>query len=149
MDRNLWEYNHLLHQIGRMHHTLCENTVAGLGIHRSQHRLLMHLHRRDGATQKELAEELEVSPAAVAVSLKKLEGEGFVRKASSQDGRVNQVYITEKGKQIAESSRSFFEAIDAEMFSSLSEEEFDALYSILEKIEANLKNAIEKEKSTI
>lgn len=145
----LREYNRLFHQIGRMHHTLCENTVSRLGIHRSQHMLLVRLYKKDGQTQKELAEALQVSPAAVAVSLKKLAGEGFIRKGAAEDGRVNRIYITESGKESVENTRRFFDAIDANMFSTVTEEELAALYPILQKIEENLKNAIEEEKSSL
>ncbi len=145
----LREYNRLFHQIGRMHHTLCENTVARLGIHRSQHMLLMRLYCKDGQTQKDLASAMQVSPAAVAVSLKKLEAEDYIRKDSRSDGRVNHIHITEKGKQIVAKTRRFFDAIDADMFACVTETELEALYLILQKIEKNLKNAIEEEKSTL
>ena len=62
----------------RMHRRLFENRTAVMGVHRSQHRILMYLAKRNEApAQKEIAEQFDVSPAAVAVTLKKLEDAGY------------------------------------------------------------------------
>ena len=88
-------------------------------------------------------------PAAVAVSLKKLEAEHYIRKTSLLDGRTNQIYITKKGIDIAEATKRLFDAIDEKMFASLTQEEFEALYRILEKIESNLQKTIKEEKNAL
>lgn len=50
----------------RMHKSMIDSRVKEIGIHRTQHRILMHLARCDKLpSQKELAERLDITPAAV------------------------------------------------------------------------------------
>ena len=51
----------------KMHRFMIDSRVKQIGIHRTQHRILMHL-ARDGMlpSQKELAERLEISDRAVS-----------------------------------------------------------------------------------
>lgn len=77
-----------------------DRKVKDTGVYRSQHRILMMLGAHPDFTQTMLAEKLEVSPAAVAVSLKKLEKSGHISRACDElDNRMNRVVITEKGKK--------------------------------------------------
>lgn len=130
----------------RLHHKICEKRLASLPIHRSQHMLLMHLARStEPPSQKELAAHLEVSPAAVAVSLKKLEAEGYIsRTATEDDSRVNEIAITQKGREIIAASRRIFDGIDTEMFAGVSQEEMEACIATLQKVEANIKALLEQ-----
>ena len=50
-----------------------ERRVKKTGVYSGQHRILMHLNLRPNCSQAELAEWMEISPAAIAVSIKKLE----------------------------------------------------------------------------
>ena len=57
--------------IGRMQHRIIEARVRRLGIHPSQHILLMHLSQMGRfPSQTQIAQELDVSPASVARTLK-------------------------------------------------------------------------------
>ena len=123
-----------------------ERKVKNTGVYRSQHRLLMHLNRNPNCAQVELAQHLEVSPAAIAVSLKKLEKGGYIRRETdSSDNRVHQVVITEKGRQVIEKSIVMFQETESEMFAGFSAEEMELLDGFLERIYQNL-GAARKEK---
>ena len=126
----------------RLHRCVFDRKASRFNIHRSQHRMIMYLARRnEPVSQKELAEEFEISPAAVAVACKKLEGLGFItREASPSDNRVNNLLVTKKGKELADESRRVFCNIDTSMFSDFSEEELSSFISCLEKMQKNLKN---------
>ena len=66
------------------------------GISHSHHLLLMQLHFQDFKSQKEIAKHLNISPAAVTMSLKKLEAEGYVEKnINPEDTRFNFVSLTD------------------------------------------------------
>lgn len=126
-----------------------ERKVKNTGVYRSQHRLLMHLNRNPNCAQVELAQHLEVSPAAIAVSLKKLEKGGYIRRETdSSDNRVHQVVITEKGRQVIEKSIVMFQETESEMFAGFSAEEMELLDGFLERIYQNL-GAARKEKRQI
>lgn len=116
-----------------------ERRVKNTGVYRSQHRLLMHLNRNPNCSQVELAQDLEVSPAAIAVSLKKLEKGGYIRRETdSCDNRAHQVIITEKGRQVIEKSIIMFQETEREMFVGFSAEEMMRLEEFLERIYQNL-----------
>lgn len=109
------------------------------GVYRSQHRLLMHLNCQPNCSQVEIAEHLEVSPAAVAVSIKKLEKGGYIRRETDEsDNRIHQVTITAKGKQVIQKSEVMFWKIERQMFRDFSEEEIQQMNDFLERIYNNL-----------
>ena len=138
---------HRLMHINRLHRAAVHNKVSKTGMHRSQHMLLMYLNRKDfKVSQKDIAEHFEISPAAVAVCLKKLENGGYIKKTtSSEDNRFNEVTITGKGREIVEFSHNAFSDIDNQTLEDISDEEKLQLLCILEKIEANLKALAGKE----
>ncbi|MBQ5910428.1 MAG: winged helix-turn-helix transcriptional regulator [Clostridia bacterium] len=133
--------------INRMHRAVVENRMSATGIHRSQHMILMYLYRCNSKiSQKDIAAHFEISAAAVAVSLKKLESGGYIkRKCAENDNRFNEIEITQKGKEIVDISHSIFEEIDAETFADITEEEKKQLVFLLDKVRENLKNMTDKE----
>lgn len=65
-----------------------------------QGRVLMRLGANDGITQAVLAHELDITPQTLGIHLHKLEAQGLVKRAKSeQDGRAMLVYLTVKGKR--------------------------------------------------
>ncbi len=124
----------------RLHRSVVEDFLGETGIHRSQHMILMHLSGKGKyPSQKELAQHLKISPAAIAVSLKKLEEGGFIKRDSDKnDCRLNSIIITEKGMDIIEKSNRLFEECDYAMFKDFSEEEYDFFEACLEKISKGL-----------
>ena len=91
-------------------------------------------------SQKELAEQLGVSTATVAVSLKKLEQGGYIsRIVDPRDNRYNQLCVTEKGKEVARCSVSIFEEMEKVMFQGFTQEEFQLLGQLLDRVYDNLK----------
>ena len=85
----------LLHT-GRLHKTLIDARVREIGIHRTQHRILMHLARCEKLpSQKELAEHLDVTPAAVTLAIKQIEKDGYIKRTLGKDSRFYEIEITE------------------------------------------------------
>ncbi len=128
-------------RIMRRHHAHVERRIGDLGLHHSQHRMLMHLARRQGElpSQKELAEALGISPAAVTTTLKRLEKEGYISRAiTDEDNRRNEISITEKGLSKVVESREIFESADRAMFEGFSESEMATLLDFMERIDRNL-----------
>ncbi len=125
----------------RLHRAAIERAISELGIHRSQHRMLMHLHRAGGRlSQRALAEELDISPAAVAVTLGKLERAGYIRREpDTADGRRKTIAVTPEGEALLCASRSAFAEVDLAMFSALSDEEIALLSSMLKRLQGALR----------
>lgn len=120
-------------RVGRRHHQLIEQRVEALGMHRSQHHMLMTLSRMGRtASQKDLAQCLGISPAAVARTLKTLEADGWVEKADGADNRRNEISLSPEGQERVEASRSLFRALDQGIFEDISDGEIAALAATLD-----------------
>ncbi len=118
----------LFRQTDQMVKKVIRKKVEDTGLYRSQHRLLMILGNHLDASQSAIAEKMDVSPAAVAVTLKKLESAGYIRRQSNEeDNRVNRMEITDKGKKAIHISRSYFEEIDDALLQGFSHEEMELL----------------------
>ncbi len=132
-------------KINREHKHLIDSQVTKIGIHRTQHRILMHLAREgDLPSQKKLAEIFEITPAAITGALQKLEKDGYIERKIGSDNRFNEVTITEKGKEIVEITRELFAEADNALFTGFSDEELTVFSAFLERIIANVKGKEEK-----
>lgn len=129
----------MLLSTARMHRKEADRHVSLTGLHPTRHRVLMYLSRKGGSLkQKEIAERFELTPAAVAQTLDKLEEMGYVRRVSSEsDGRCNRIELTEKGLETAEESAKAFEKLDRRLLAGISEEEIDVFCAVLAKMQEN------------
>ena len=132
-------------QVGRLHRNVFERNISSLGIHHSQHHLLMYLSKvGDVPSQKHISEIFGVSPAAIARSLKGLEAEGYIEKSNIEnDGRFNRIEITQKGKEIVEKTQILFRETDNSLFEDFSDDEIDTLNELLNKMQLNLQEKIQ------
>ena len=144
-----------LFRIDRYHKALIETELSRLGIHRSQHHVLMYLYFcPEAPTQDQIAKNMEISPAAVAVTLKKLEAAGLVeRVVRRENGREKEVRLTQQGKDIADTTVGLLQRTDemiTEGFSEkdkLSRHKYENVYSeyCKRKLGIGMRNYIECE----
>ena len=126
-----------------MHRSLIDSRVHEIGVHRTQHRILMHLARHEHLpSQKELAEHLDITPAAVTLALKKIERDGYIERTLGQDNRFNELRITEKGRDIVKRTRKLFSEADLSMFEGFSDAELSTYLLCLEKMQANMQKCM-------
>lgn len=132
----------------RLHRTLLEKQVSKGSLHRSQHRVLLYIFKcEEMPTQKEIAQHFEISSAAVAVMLKKLEASGYIQRVSQKDDlRFNRIAVTEKGKSVINATKKLVDEVDFQMFENFSSDELEIFYSCLEKMQENLLKIERKEK---
>ena len=130
----------MLISTNRMHKRLIDSSVsAQVGLHRTQHVILMRLAKKDRLpSQKELADHLNITPAAVTVALQKLESGGYIIRSAGDDNRFNEISITELGRRVVEESKAIFLKIDEAMFDGFSDEELKILISYLERMQKNI-----------
>jgi DNA-binding MarR family transcriptional regulator len=131
----------LLMLTDRLHRAAIEAQIEKLGIHRSQHFVLMHLsHSGGGISQSEIAKRLDVSPAAVTVTLQKLEKSGLIERQNRQDdARTKIITLTDAGRQTVEVTHRLFLEVDEQMCGGMTGEELDTLCACLSKMTENLK----------
>lgn len=127
-------------RILRIHRSRCEEFVSTLGVHHSQHRMLMYLARNSAPSQKELAAAFHISPAATAVTLGKLERGGYIKRVpQADDMRQNSIEITELGISVVDKSAEFFKGLDSSMFEGIDKDMLDNFNECLELILNNMK----------
>lgn len=126
----------------RLHRKHAERFVRETGLHPTQHRVLMYLARSgEPCRQREISDHFELTPAAVAQILDKLEGEGYVtREASDEDSRCKRVALTKRGVATAEESNVAFRGVDAMVFRGVSEKDMDTFYRVLLQMQENLQS---------
>lgn len=94
----------------------------------------------DGLTQRELAQLLHVSPAAVATSLKSLEKKGYIsREPEPGDARRNRVTLTDKGQQAVDDCFACLQRVTRRAFAGLSTEEQSVLRGFYLRMLDNLR----------
>ena len=133
-EKNLFRAIDVMIRTNHMHKALIDSRVRTLGIHRTQHRILMHLARHERLpSQKELAEHLDITPAAVTCALKKIENDGYVERTLGHDNRYNELRITEKGRALVTQTKELFCEADSAMFEDFSDEELESYIDSFEE----------------
>ncbi|MBP5245612.1 MAG: MarR family transcriptional regulator [Clostridia bacterium] len=136
----------LLMAIQRKRRCIFERMVENTGLYSSQHKMLMYLHRNNGFfhSQKDLAANLGISPPAAAVTLKKLENQGYIsRSVYEDDSRINNIELTDKARQIINQTFDCFNKLDEIAFSDFTDEDIAVLTGYLTKMHNSLKKGME------
>ena len=134
----------------RKHHHVFDKMREQTGLGRSAHRMLMILSDTGGdLSQTYLAERLEISTAAVAVTLKKMETDGYIlRTTNTADSRFNTIALTEKGVKVVELSQNMFNTIDEAVFEGFNEQEMAQFSGYMDRVQANIR-ALEESVDTV
>jgi len=129
----------LLKDIHHRRSNLAQMSLNTIGLHFGHPRILFTIAHLEGASQKEVADRLHVSPASLATSLKRLEKAGFLgRSIDDQDQRVNKIELTEKGKEAVNTCHLQMMSIDRLMMRGFSDDEQNQLHGLLARLNANL-----------
>ena len=142
----------LSRQITQAHRAVVQAEMNAAGLGEVGHPMLLSILESYSdcggcGAQKELAELLHVSPAAVATSLKSLEKGGYIRREpGAGDARRNQVFLTEKGVESVRACRQVLEDVSSRMLRGFSEQEREQQVSFRQRMLDNLRaNPEEKE----
>lgn len=113
--------------------------LAGKELHPSQLPILWAIARLGRASQGQVARTLGVSRAAVAVSAKRLEKAGLVRREKEPvDQRRTMVVLTPKGEAVAHGARVCQEELLARRLEGFSQEELACLMGFYRRMNHNL-----------
>lgn len=122
-----------------LHMNHLQNIISSYGLHIGQPRILYTIKELNGATQKEIADKLNVTPASLAVSIKRMERAGLIEKnISESDLRRNYITLTDYGNRILNDSYLSLLKMDDQMVQGFSEGELEELVGFLDRIYANL-----------
>lgn len=127
-------YLHMLHRLSM------QSVSARTGLYYGQQPILENLIKNGGClNQKQIAENIHVSPPGVTAAIKRMQKAGLVVKTGSQtDMRVSLIEVTEKGRQLQQSFKSELRDYDEKMFIGFSEEDCAAFTEYLNRVIRNL-----------
>ncbi len=142
------ELSRLDRQMHRQQRCCHHKAIGGLGLHYGQPLMLMIIFDHQPLYQKELAQHMDVSPASVTVSLKRMEKNGWITKVSSrEDMRRTAIHLTPKGEQLARQCKNEMEAIDRAKYVGFTPEEREQLADFYRRMKENLQQVYEKGES--
>ena len=127
----------------RLHKSALEQMVSKKGLHRSQQMVLIFLLSHQAPiSQAEIANHFQISPAAIAVTLKKLDAGGWIdRKPCPGNARMNEITLSKKSLDVVEEASLALRELDEIMCEGISEEQMTAFTATLLKMQQNIRNS--------
>lgn len=130
----------------KLHHMYLERELNRSGVFRSQHQMLMYISNCPNASQRDIADHQHVSTATVAVSLKKLEKGGYIKRVVDEaDNRFNQICITSKGKNVVDGSKQIFKKVEQSSFCDFTEQELVQFEDYLDRLRFNVERLFQEQ----
>ncbi len=130
-----WKMRNISH--GRMH--AVSDMLSKYGLHYTHPRILGTIDHNDGATQKELAYEMNTSPAAMSATVRRLCKAGLIEKLPyEEDSRSNQIKLTDKGREVLGDTFGKTLEMDRKMLDGFTDAETEQLFSYLDRIQSNI-----------
>ncbi|KSV82356.1 MarR family transcriptional regulator [Ensifer sp. ENS08] len=91
-----------------------------LGFAPGQFPILLELWAEEGLTQKQLLDRLDIEQATMANTLSRMERDGLIlRRKHPQDKRSQQIYLTEKAKEMEAAAKEAALAADQSLLAGL------------------------------
>jgi len=132
-----------LHDVTCLFRKHFDRRAIRLGLTRAQWRALKAIRRREGLSQSELAEFLEMEPIAVGRVIDRLVAAGFVeRRADPNDRRRWRLYLTVKAHGVTDDMEVIAAELRQEALAGIDHGDFEAFQRVLAQLRANL-SAIE------
>lgn len=129
----------LIGEVSRLMRIVYDRRVEPLGLTRSQWRVLVHLYRRQGVTQSELAQVLELEKATVGQLVDRLEAKGWVeRRPDDRDARARRLFLPDAVRPMIDDMIGLADTVRSDAVAGLPEREVARLTETLLHIKANL-----------
>lgn len=136
-DRSTFGYT--VADITRLLRRVFDRRSAHLGLTRAQWRALSRLERAQGATQAELAEDLDLEPIAVGRVVDRLEAAGFIeRRADPDDRRCWRLFLATKSKGVMAEMKKIAGSMQDDVLAGLEAEEFAVAMKVLSRVKDTL-----------
>jgi MarR family transcriptional regulator for hemolysin len=132
-------FGFILSDISRLARKEFDRRVRDLNVTRAQWLVLLHLARRPGCTQSELADAMQMQKITVSRHADRLERAGWIeRRDHAEDGRAYHLYLSRKAEPIISRLSAVADEMRSEYMRGLSSTRRDALVSDLLHIKSNL-----------
>jgi MarR family transcriptional regulator, transcriptional regulator for hemolysin len=131
-----------LSDVARSMRTYIDQRAREHGMTRAQWGVLARLERREGMTQSEMAEALEIQPISLVRLVDRLCAQGLVeRRPHPRDRRANRLYLTDRGRTTLVRLTPLAKEIGTELLESIGEGEIAEFLQKLLVIRANIRQA--------
>lgn len=125
--------------IARQTHIHFDKSVMESGLTRSQWTLIAVVARCPGASQKSIAEHLEISEASAGRLIDRLCSDGLLERRQHEDDRRSwQVYLTEATKPLLAQISGLATDLEKQLFVDFSDEDLTRFQSYLEVMYQNV-----------
>lgn len=125
------------------HHMKAQDARHTVG--RAQGIVLKILAEKDGLTQTEITEKLDIRPSSLGELVVKLEKNGYVeRRQNENDKRVINVFLTEKGRELEKEFINPRQKAAESWCAGLSEEDKTQLSELLNKLILSMEDVLSK-----
>ena len=116
-----------------------DRQVSSLNVTRSQWTMIVVVARNPGATQRVIAEALEMSEASAGRLIDRLCADGLLeRQERYDDRRARAVYLTKAAEPVLDKLGELAREGEKSVFRGFSDEELDALKGFLDRIYKNV-----------
>ena len=119
--------------------TLNDN-ISPAGIYSSEWAVLNYLTHHDHMLQSEIAQALEIEPAAISKTLSKMEKKGLVSKSSLKDKREKYISLTPAGEELFPTLAATVQAHREKALDGLSEKQLKTMLKAISQMNDNLKH---------
>lgn len=133
----------VINELTRMFGHELKKTLEDSGFPIGYRHLLFELVRSNGISQLELAKRTRLKPPTVSITIRKMEDEGYITRVPSKtDLRVMHIYLTEKGADVLRKNHEKIKTLESTLMNGITEEEKQAMLSLLIKMRNNLSSEI-------
>ena len=96
--------------------------------------------------QKDFEKEFDIRRSTASNILALMEKNGLIeRKSVARDARLKKIVLTEKALELHQKVEDAFSKMEADISEGISDEEMNALFKIIEKINSNIERMTEKD----
>lgn len=135
-----------LTDVARALRTYVDQCVRRHGMTRAQWGALLRLDRREGMTQAEMADALEIQPISLVRLVDRLCEQKLVeRRPHESDRRANRLYLTARGRDTLERLIPLGREVSDDVLASFSDRQAGELLQTLLRIKANIRRAAGRE----
>ena len=129
----------LISDVSRLMRRVYDRRVEPLGLTRAQWRVLVHLYRREGISQTELAAVLEIEKPTLGRLVDRLEEKGWVEhRVDERDQRARRLMVTDAVRPMIERMKVYAESVNEDSMAGLEAEQERHLIEILLAVKTNL-----------
>lgn len=126
------------------HDQFVDNLLADYDLNHSEGNLLVYLYKDgDGISQNDIKDNLGVDKSTISRAISSLLKKNYlIKRRSSEDGRVNLIYLSPKAKEIKDQIIDIYQSWFQIFLNQIGEKEAKRVLNTLEKMYQIVKNRV-------